>query len=379
MTDTNSITQISYREAGEAVLDRLREIGRVFGPSETEKGSQYRACCPLHGDEHQSLSLLISDTDGVYFNCHKRCEEQKMLFAKIAEWVGLPKSAFGSGYSSTVTAAELAEVKGLSFEYLASLDITDSPMGARISYYTERLAAARTRVRRGLKGTSSYWCPYEESRVIVPYGLWHLPMWRAGRTLYFVEGESDCWVGWHYALPVLGFPGKGTPENLLRRNPTILDGIERIFVVEETDDYESKVFEASVRRGLTRAGYPGRVYTMRLPTKDLADLHTQRRETFMKDFNQARDTALDLAEWPEVATIPASSSAAKLYGVVTTFKADVISAFEARRRMAGLNSAQVKEALDSLEGAGVLRKLPQDRKRGRPSYQYRINPKVKAA
>lgn len=99
----------------------------------------------------------------------------------------------------------------------------------------------------------------------------------------------------------------------------------------------------------------------------------------MDDFMHARDTALDLAEWPDVGSIPASPTVAKLYGVVATFSRDVISAFEARRRMAGLNSVEVKTALESLERAGVLRKLAQERKRGRPSYQYRINPKVKAA
>ena len=127
--------------------------------------------------------------------------------------MGLPKAAFGGSPGSTVTVAELADAKGLPYEYLASLDITDSPTGVKVSYYTETLYPARTRVRTALTATSgSHWCPDEESRVIVPYGLWHLPMWRAGRTLYFVEGESDCWAGWYYASPSSASRARGRRE-----------------------------------------------------------------------------------------------------------------------------------------------------------------------
>ena len=40
------------------------------------------------------------------------------------------------------------------------------------------------------------------------YGVARLSAARAAGWVLIVEGESDCWTGWHYGLPVVGVPGK---------------------------------------------------------------------------------------------------------------------------------------------------------------------------
>ena len=42
----------------------------------------------------------------------------------------------------------------------------------------------------------------------IPYGLNRLDKIRKTGWVLIVEGESDCWTGWFYGLPVLGAPGK---------------------------------------------------------------------------------------------------------------------------------------------------------------------------
>ncbi len=46
-----------------------------------------------------------------------------------------------------------------------------------------------------------------------------------------VEGESDCWTGWHYGLPVVGVPGKVNWKPQMAKQ---LEGLD-VYIWQEPD------------------------------------------------------------------------------------------------------------------------------------------------
>jgi hypothetical protein len=60
---------------------RLPEfIGRLRGVKQTPSG--YTACCPVHGDEHPSLSIAIGNNGGILVHCHaQQCKAEDIAQA----------------------------------------------------------------------------------------------------------------------------------------------------------------------------------------------------------------------------------------------------------------------------------------------------------
>jgi hypothetical protein len=117
------------------------------------------------------------------------------------------------GASPGCTLARLAEAKRLDVDFLASLGLRDGRWtqdgreapAVVIPYLDTGGEHLRDRYRIAVGGDDRFrWGPGRGTNL---YGLWRLAdMTKLGWVL-LVEGESDCWTGWWYGLPLLGVPG----------------------------------------------------------------------------------------------------------------------------------------------------------------------------
>ncbi len=162
---------------------RLEEIAALLeGVKWNGKG--FTASCPAHADTDPSLSVNPGDKVDVVYHCHAGCTQDEVLTAVQ----DLKRGAT----DKPVTVEALAEMKGLSVEFLESLGLNNNAGTVIVPY---RLAdgkrAPRHRRRLALKasGKGSAWTG-PKGGLIVPYGLDRLQ--GEGRDFCFlVEGESD--------------------------------------------------------------------------------------------------------------------------------------------------------------------------------------------
>lgn len=363
----------------------LKNVLEAFeGNGATVSGgpTNFSTICPCHDDTSPSLS--ISDGDhGVRLNCHAGCEQMEM-FGAVVEFTGLKKSDFfydkktqANGEGSVVTIAELAAVKCLPPDYFLAAGMRDSPEGIRVPYW-DGATVPWERIRSSLKARDgSYWGrrPFPNYKMTA-YGAWRLPEIRGCGFVIFVEGETDTITGWHHQLPVLGIPGKRAARRVLEHNAHLVQGIYRIFVIEEPDDYAKREFLTGVRRGLSDLHFHIPVFPMRLPEKDLSDLHVKRGESgFREAFKAAWDTAVDAPNWQDPLPVPPSTATVCSIIRAPDFP-DVFSVRDVHRRDRNLSSAKIRADLEQLGLAQVVRPLPPLRTGGRVALRYRRNPKL---
>ena len=150
----------------------------------------------------------------------------------------------------------------------------------RIPYFLEDgTPYRRNRIRTAKTAKSgSYW--EGEEAPIIPYGLWKLAEARAKKTLWLVEGESDCWTQWYHQIPTLGIPGAAGFNTL---EVAYLLDIETLYIVQEPATPGKKAdagkgFVDGLCRRLKSIGYTGEVYLVSLKrshnVKDPNELHT---------------------------------------------------------------------------------------------------------
>jgi hypothetical protein len=361
-----------------AVLDAFKANGAAVsgGPD------NFFTVCPCHEDDSPSLSIGDGDR-GVRLHCHAGCEKTEMFEAVVA-FTGLNKPDFfyksfgNTTFGPPVTITELAAAKKLPVKLFTYFGIRDSTQGIQIPYW-DVTGPPAVRIRRALKaGDGSFWQKSGEDKTkITAYGAWMAPAIRAGRSLIAVEGESDALTGWYYGLPVLGFPGKGTARRILANNAHLVDGISWVFVIEEPDDFKTRVFLEQVKRGLSDTHSMAQVFPMRLPEKDLSDLHILRGpEGFRPAFQAAWEAAVDGPQWPDPMPVP--PSAVEVCAIVTS--SSFPTPFKVRdvyRRLRSSNSDAIRSALADLETANIVRRLPPQREVGRPVELFRTNPKMR--
>ncbi len=102
----------------------------------------------------------------------------------------------------------LASAKGLPTNELLAFGLKDTPSGVEIAYPAlPDGTAARSRLRTALRAADgTIWLGPPDTPITLYSRLGHVaPVNHDGR-LIAVEGESDCWTGWHYNLPAIGFP-----------------------------------------------------------------------------------------------------------------------------------------------------------------------------
>jgi hypothetical protein len=112
-----------------------------------------------------------------------------------------------------LTLAQLATAKKLSVDRLRALGCRDAKgkdgnPEVRIPYPDPIGTPIAVHTRVALKGGRRFrWRRGDHATL---YGLDRLAAIRAGGEALMVEGETDCWAGWEFELPVLGLPGKDT-------------------------------------------------------------------------------------------------------------------------------------------------------------------------
>lgn len=352
---------------------------RLAGHDVTGGPENHGTRCPNHEDVAASLSISDGNT-GVLFRCHAGCEQDE-VFESVVAFLGMARSDFFYDHRASapagpvVTVAELAAAKNLPINLFASAGVVDGPQGILFPYWNGA-ASHRTRIRRTLTGPSRFLWQRGEGQ-ITAYGAWRLPQYRAGGVLFLVEGETDTLTGIHHGRPVLGIPGKNMARSVLSKNPSLTTGIDTIFIVEEPDDLEQRAFLTGVRRGLADITWRGDIFPMRLPVKDLSDLHlTFGPEGFMAAFKAADFEAVDAPTWPDPAPIPLAAAE-----VFTTIRpGDFPATFrvqDVRNRRREMTSESIRSALTQLERASIVRRIAPARRRGRPAEVFKTNPKVR--
>lgn len=190
----------------------------------------------------------------------------------LADRLGVPKpqtSHRGGGAPSKpvsgATVQPLADAKRLSAEELRKhglYEITyNGAKAVAIPYYGAQPGEMiTTRYRIALDGPDRFrWKKGDHPDL---YGRWRLDDARRLGWVLAVEGESDCWTGWHYGLPVVGVPGKTMwkPEWA-----AFLDGLEVVVWQEpDAEDFTRRI-------GATIPG--ARVIVAPEDVKDLSDAH----------------------------------------------------------------------------------------------------------
>ncbi len=361
-----------------AVLEAFKAQGAVIAGGQ----DNFYTACPCHDDGKASLSIADGE-DRVLFKCHAGCDQAEM-FKAVVEFTGLSKSDFffkktgaAKAEGPLATISGLAQAKRLPVELLAWAGMRDGPMGIHIPYW-DGSGPPRERIRPGLSAKHCLWGdkPYA-GHEITAYGAWLLPAFRTGNVLFLVEGETDSLTGWRHHLPVLGIPGKGMARSVIANNPHLLHGIHYIFVIEEPDDYEQRMFLKGVRRGISDIHFSFQVFPMRLPEKDLSDLHVKRGpEGFWPAFHEAWAAAVDAPNWPDPLPIP--PIAATVCAIVTApGLPEIFQVRDIHRRDRDLSSAKIRSDLALLEQAKIVRELAPPKALGRPARRYRTNPKMR--
>jgi len=353
---------------------RQREQNVTGGPD------NYSTLCPNHDDVSASLSFGDGNV-GVRFCCHAGCDQDEM-FETVVAFLGMAKSDFfydkraSAPQGPVTTVAELAEAKHLPLDLLTSVGVVDSPQGILFPYWNGT-PSYRTRIRRALTGNTRFLWQRGAAK-ITAYGAWAAARYRAGGTIFLLEGETDLLTGMHYGLPVMGIPGKNHARAVFREHPHLVTGIQEIFVIEEHDDLEDHAFLTNVREGLSDVGWRGELYPMRLPVKDLNELHvTEGPDGFMPAFEAAYQAAVDAPTWPDPAPIP--HTAMEVATVIC--RADFPQTFKVqgvRNRVRGMTSMAIRAALRDLEHSNIVRQITSPRRRGRPTESFKTNPKVRA-
>jgi hypothetical protein len=213
----------------------------------TKAGDGWLVICPAHADHTPSLWITPAKNHDFIadFKCHAGCKNEAVLKAKNLTWADIRQNGHGGGgdtingklcqtangnpkqnqnsvgtpqsdsandasTANGLTLATLAEAKKLPTAFLQSLGISDFKINhlpvVRIPYSTEDDQEVAVRFRMALSGNMRF--KWRKGDHALLYGLNRLEQIRKTGWVLIVEGESDCWTGWFYGLPVLGAPGK---------------------------------------------------------------------------------------------------------------------------------------------------------------------------
>jgi hypothetical protein len=211
-------------------------------------------------------------------HCFAGCEQTAVIAALRARdlWPDRPQrrrtartanAPLAGGEAATgLSVSALAEAKGLPLALLTGLGIStiqrDGQAAVRIPYHDPEGNQRTIRFRHALAGGGRF--SYRSGDKAMPYGLERLSAARSAGWILIVEGESDCWTGWHYDLPVLGIPGKTTWR------PEWADFCKdlTVYIWQEPN---AEDFTRRIAKDLPDA----RVLVAPPGTKDLSDAHLQ--------------------------------------------------------------------------------------------------------
>jgi hypothetical protein len=132
---------------------------------------------------------------------------------------------------------------------------------------------------------------FKSGNKAIPYGQWRLASAQAKGYIILAEGASDCHTLWYHDEPALGFPGADSWKD--DRDAPLLEGIERIYVLDEQDRGGD-----AVRKWLATSSVRNRVWLVRIggDAKDPSALYLADPERFRENWRAALETATSWAD-----------------------------------------------------------------------------------
>jgi hypothetical protein len=291
----------------EELLGRLERVKR--------SGAGWVARCPAHEDRSPSLSVGEGVDGRVLLSCHAGCSLEAITAALGLEVSDLfsggerggvyppprrqvrqvrqvgPRLVAAGGEpvdgGGGLTLEQLAEAKRLPLELLKALGCETvryfGPPSVQIPYSDETGDIVGVRYRLLLTGAAKFrWKKGTRASTLL-YGAGRLRDAREAGYVVLVEGESDAWTLIHHRFPVVAVPGAAiwNEEQAAR-----LDGIDVVYVIVEPDK-GGETLVGNLRESVIRP----RVRLIRLPTKDVSELHLLDEGAFTERFQDALDGA----------------------------------------------------------------------------------------
>lgn len=268
--------------------DRL--AARLENVQPTEDG--FTARCPAHEDRQNSLSVSHGRDGRTLIHCHAGCPPSSVLKAldlrmgNLFAKQGTTKPTKGGLPSGTtnkrplfkplpgLTLKRYVEAKQLPEEFLRSVGVRervkDGKPALRMEYRSADGAEAAVRWRIALAGDRFRWAAGAKPCL---YGLWRLPE-TPPKSIWLVEGESDCQTLWFHGKHAVGLPGASQWRE--DRDARHFEDIKTIFCVVEAD----RGGEAMIER-LSKSTLRDRVKLIDLDgAKDVSELHVQDPQQF---------------------------------------------------------------------------------------------------
>ena len=261
-------------------MKRTNDIVKVvqeYGVSLKREGKCFKGLCPFHPDNETPSFTVYPDTQSFYcYGCQKGgdviefvkimkdgnfTEALRELASKAR--IAFPEEKDGRKPSSgnkkrkapnppasapsTEAPNRKSPKKGkLTLEAYAShvalpakwleeeLGLVEKEGEVLIPYRNTKGETVAVRRRLSLTGEQRFlWRKGDKPTL---YGLWKAKEWAEEKSLYLVEGESDCQVAWWNGLPCLGVPGAGVFKkewwNLILK---ALPSLEEVLIVQEPD------------------------------------------------------------------------------------------------------------------------------------------------
>jgi hypothetical protein len=192
-----------------------------------------------------------------------------------------------------LTLADYAVAKQLPIDFLVErFALADSPEGIRMPYVGEDGALHGERVRKHLTAKPRW--PKGTKASTKVYGLHGLPWIRATGSILVVEGESDLHTSWFHDLPALAMPGAAVGHRAMAK--VVHEAAPHTVYLVPDSDSGGRAMLARMGNALHLVGWTGRALALRLPTKDLSDLHTAPDVDFSAVLNSCLNAAQPLAE-----------------------------------------------------------------------------------
>lgn len=261
---------------------------------------EVRALCAFHEDRHPSWCWNLAK--GIAM-CHV-CDQGTSFVRYIAtatnrapvdvlddycKRLGLPRPR-----KRTLTLMDYAAAKRLPLDFLQErFALEDGLDGLRIPYLSNGGEILAVRRRRRLCERPRWVGRGTPARKMV-YGA-HGADW-LGMTGYgfAVEGESDLHTAWFHDLPALATPGASVGHKALAEVVADLS-LHTLYALPDAD-HAGKQWLFHLDAAFKMAGWSGKLFVVRLPTKDLSDLHCKSPETFPKAVWACLNQALPAAE-----------------------------------------------------------------------------------
>jgi hypothetical protein len=268
--------------------------------------TDYHVPCPGHDDNSSdptkfSLHITLKG-DLILLKCFAGCDNNRVLSAMdpplTAAALFLTNGHSPSIHADPATSPEptptlerFAQLKGIPQAVLEAEGWRNDEHGIVIPYRQRDGSTWRNRYRRSLRPGAGFTWDGQKDRQLIPYGRHWLDSVMEKGEILCVEGESCAITGRLRGLPCLGIPG-----NLATKSITTEDlvGIEKLWIVQEPGA-SGEGFARKMRERLVELGYAGRAWLMRLPAKDLSDLHVLKPSEFWPAIRKAQEEAQDLA------------------------------------------------------------------------------------